>query len=33
MARVKRAVLGKKHRRAVLEMAEGYSGSRSRQFR
>ena len=33
MARVKRAVQGKKHRRAVLEKAEGYSGSRSRHFR
>jgi large subunit ribosomal protein L20 len=33
MARVKRAVQGKKHRRAVLEAAEGYSGSKSRHFR
>lgn len=33
MARVKRAVQGKKHRRAVLEAAEGYSGARSRHFR
>src|SRR6188472_288449 len=33
MARVKRAVQGKKHRRAVLEKAEGYSASRSRHFR
>ena len=33
MARVKRAVQGKKHRRAILEKAEGYSGSRSRHFR
>ena len=33
MARVKRAVQGKKHRRAILEKAEGYSGARSRHFR
>src|SRR5579864_535803 len=33
MARVKRAVNGKKHRRAVLEQAEGYYGNRSRSFR
>jgi large subunit ribosomal protein L20 len=33
MARVKRSVHGKKHRRAVLEAAQGYSGSRSRSFR
>jgi len=33
MARVKRAVNGKKHRRAVLERAEGYYGNRSRTFR
>ena len=33
MARVKRSVQGKKHRRAVLEKAAGYSGSRSRAFR
>ena len=33
MARVKRSVHGKKHRRAVLEKAEGYSASRSRHFR
>jgi large subunit ribosomal protein L20 len=33
MARVKRAVNGKKHRRAVLEQAEGYYGNRSRTFR
>ena len=33
MARVKRAVNGKKHRRAVLEQAEGYFGNRSRSFR
>jgi large subunit ribosomal protein L20 len=33
MARVKRAVSGKKHRRAVLEKAEGYYGNRSRSFR
>jgi large subunit ribosomal protein L20 len=33
MARVKRAVSGKKHRRAVLEAAKGYRGSRSRHFK
>jgi len=33
MARVKRAINGKKHRRAVLEQAEGYYGNRSRSFR
>ncbi|MGH9029020.1 MAG: 50S ribosomal protein L20 [Acidimicrobiales bacterium] len=33
MARVKRAVSGKKHRRAVLEQAQGYYGNRSRTFR
>ncbi len=33
MARVKRSVHGKKHRRAVLEAAQGYSASRSRSFR
>ena len=33
MARVKRAVNGKKHRRAILEKAEGYRGSKSRHFR
>ena len=33
MARVKRAINGKKHRRAVLEQAEGYYGNRSRAFR
>jgi large subunit ribosomal protein L20 len=33
MARVKRAVNGRKHRRAVLEQAEGYYGNRSRSFR
>jgi large subunit ribosomal protein L20 len=33
MARVKRSVHGKKHRRAILERAEGYSGQRSRSFR
>ena len=33
MARVKRAVQGKKHRRAILERAEGYSGSRCRHVR
>jgi len=33
MARVKRAVHGKKHRRAVLEQAQGYYGNKSRSFR
>jgi large subunit ribosomal protein L20 len=33
MARVKRSVHGKKHRRAVLEAAQGYSSSRSRSYR
>ncbi len=33
MARVKRAVHGKKHRRAVLERAQGFYGNRSRSFR
>jgi large subunit ribosomal protein L20 len=33
MARVKRAVPGKKHRRAVLERAQGFYGNRSRSFR
>ena len=33
MARVKRAINGKKHRSAVLESAQGYYGNRSRSFR
>ena len=33
MARVKRAVAGRKHRRAVLEEAKGYYGNKSRSFR
>src|SRR6476661_4669899 len=33
MARVKRSVSGKKHRRAILEEAQGYTGARSRHFR
>jgi large subunit ribosomal protein L20 len=33
MARVKRAVHGRKHHRAVLEKAEGYYGNRSRSFK
>jgi len=33
MARVKRAVSGKKHRRAVLEQAQGYYGNKSRSYR
>ena len=32
MARVKRAVHGKKHRRAILEQAQGYYGNKSRSF-
>ena len=33
MARVKRAVNSKKHRKAVLEKAKGYYGNRSRSVR
>ncbi len=33
MARVKRAVHSKKHRRAVLEAAQGYYGNKSRSYR
>jgi len=33
MARVKRSVGGRKHRREILDAAKGYSGSRSRHFR
>ena len=33
MARVKRAVASRKHRRAVLEQAQGYYGNKSRSFR
>ena len=33
MARVKRAVQGRKHHRAVLERAQGYYGNKSRSFR
>ena len=33
MARVKRAVHGKKHRKAILEQAKGYYGNKSRSFR
>jgi large subunit ribosomal protein L20 len=33
MARVKRAVHGRKHHRAVLEQASGYYGNKSRSFR
>ena len=33
MARVKRAVHGKKHRRAVLDAASGYYGNKSRSYR
>jgi large subunit ribosomal protein L20 len=33
MARVKRAVHGRKHRKAVLERAQGYYGNKSRSYR
>jgi len=33
MARVKRAVHGKKHRKAILEQAKGYYGNKSRSFK
>ncbi len=33
MARVKRAVHGRKHHRAVLEQARGYFGHKSRNYR
>ena len=33
MARVKRAVHGRKHHRAVLEQAKGYYGNRSRSYK
>jgi large subunit ribosomal protein L20 len=33
MARVKRSVHGKKHRRAVLDAARGYYGNKSRSFK
>lgn len=33
MARVKRAVHGRKHHRAVLELAQGFYGNKSRSFR
>src|SRR5205823_14032626 len=33
MARVKRAVHSKKHRRATLERAKGYFGNKSRSYR
>src|ERR1700674_809273 len=33
MARVKRSVNGKKHRRAILDSARGYTSSRSRHFK
>ena len=33
MARVKRAVSSKKHRRTVLERAKGYYGNKSRSYR
>ncbi len=33
MARVKRSLHGRKHRRAVLELAKGYYGNKSRAYR
>jgi large subunit ribosomal protein L20 len=33
MARVKRSVHGKKHRRDILEQAQGYYGNKSRSFK
>jgi large subunit ribosomal protein L20 len=33
VARVKRAVHGRKHRKAVLERAQGYYGNKSRSFK
>src|SRR5881398_766778 len=33
MARVKRAVHGRKHHRAILEQAQGYYGNKSRSFK
>lgn len=33
MARVKRSVHGKKHRRATLERAKGYYGNKSRSYK
>lgn len=33
MARVKRAVHGRKHHRSVLDQAQGYYGNKSRSFR
>ena len=33
MARVKRSVNGKKHSRAILKEARGYTGARSRHFK
>jgi len=33
MARVKRSVHGKKHRRTVLERAQGFYGNKSRSYR
>ena len=33
MARVKRAVSARKHRRAILEQAQGYYGNKSRSYR
>ena len=33
MARIKRAVSAKKHRKAVLKKAKGYYGNKSRSFR
>jgi large subunit ribosomal protein L20 len=33
MARVKRAIHGRKHRKAVLEQAKGYYGNKSRSYK
>ena len=33
MARVKRSVQGRRHRKAVLEQAQGYYGNKSRSYR
>ena len=33
MARVKRSVNGRKHRRSILDDAKGYTGARSRHFK
>ena len=33
MARIKRAVTGRKHRNKVMKLAKGYFGAKSKQFR